>query len=94
MCAVTNELSKMASASIENVRVSPTTLTVVLRDGREISAPLEWFPKLKQASVQDRAIWEPAAAGHGVHWPKIDEDLSVDGLLKGTPAAGFAVPGI
>ncbi|HEX4293809.1 MAG TPA: DUF2442 domain-containing protein [Rhizomicrobium sp.] len=79
---------------VADVRVSPTTLTVVLRDGREISAPLEWFPKLKQASVQDRAVWEPTATGHGIHWPKIDEDLSVDGLLKGTPAAGFAVSGI
>lgn len=75
----------IADARVADVRVSSTTLTVVLRDGREISAPLEWFPKLKQASTQDRAVWEPAAAGHGVHWPKIDEDLSVDGLLRGTP---------
>jgi len=83
----------IADARVADVRVSSTTLTVVLRDGREISAPLKWFPKLKQASAQDRAVWEPAAAGHGVHWPKIDEDLSVDGLLQGTPAAGFAVSG-
>lgn len=80
----------LADARVVDVRVSATTLTVALRDGREISAPLDWFPKLKQASVQDLAVWETAAAGHGIHWPRIDEDLSVDGLLKGTPAAGFA----
>lgn len=82
----------IADARVAGVRVSPTTLTVILRDGREISAPLERFPKLKEASAEDRSVWEPAAAGHGIHWPRIDEDLSVDGLLKGTPAAGFAAP--
>jgi hypothetical protein len=82
----------VADARVRDVRVSATTLTVVLRDGREISAPLDWFPKLKAAPAQDRMLWEPAAAGHGIHWPKIDEDLSVSGLLAGTPAAGFATP--
>jgi hypothetical protein len=75
----------IADARVADVRVSATTLTVTLRDGREICAPLDWFPRLKQASMQDRAVWEPAAAGHGIHWPKIDEDLSIDGLLRGTP---------
>jgi hypothetical protein len=75
----------LADARVADVRVTATTLTVALRDGREISAPLDWFPKLKKASAQDRAVWEPAAAGHGIHWPRIDEDLSVEGLLRGTP---------
>ncbi len=81
-----------ADARVADVRFTAATLTVVLRDGREISAPLDWFPKLKSAPARDRAVWEPAAAGHGIHWPLIDEDLSVEGLLKGTPAAGFAAP--
>jgi len=80
----------IADPRVADVRVSATTLTVTLRDGREISAPLDWFPKLRQASAQDREVWEPAAAGHGIHWPRIDEDLSIDGLLKGNPAAGPA----
>lgn len=71
---------------VVDVRVTAATLTVVLRDGRKISAPLDWFPKLKNATVQKRSVWEIAAAGHGIHWPLIDEDLSVDGLLRGTPA--------
>jgi hypothetical protein len=82
----------IADARVADVRVSATTSTVILRDGREISVPLAWFPKLRDASTQDRTVWEPAAAGHGIHRPLIDEDLSVDGLLKGTPAKGFTVP--
>jgi hypothetical protein len=71
---------------VADVRVSSTTLTVMLRDGREISAPLDWFPKLKAADAEARTVWEPAAAGHGIHWPRIDEDLSIDGLLQGSRA--------
>jgi len=71
---------------VSDVRVSATTLTVVLRDGRQISAPLDWFPRLKNAPAKSRSVWEPSAAGHGVHWPLIDEDLSVEGLLQGRQA--------
>jgi hypothetical protein len=75
---------------VAGVKVSASMLTVILRDGRKISAPLDWFPKLKTASTQARSVWEIAAAGHGIHWPLIDEDLSVDGLLHGTPAVSKA----
>jgi Protein of unknown function (DUF2442) len=71
---------------VRSVDVSETTLTVTLRDGRTIAVPIAWFPKLKNATPADRAAWEPAAAGHGIHWPLIDEDLSVAGLLQGEPA--------
>jgi hypothetical protein len=71
---------------VEDVRVTDDWLEVLLRDGRKIAAPLEWYPRLKSASPEDRANWEPCAAGHGIHWPNIDEDLSVEGLLRGTPA--------
>jgi hypothetical protein len=67
---------------VADVRVTDTTLSVVLRDGREIHAPLEWFPRLARARPQDRAVWQASAAGHGIHWPLIDEDLSVEGLLR------------
>ncbi|HEV2652373.1 MAG TPA: DUF2442 domain-containing protein [Rhizomicrobium sp.] len=75
-----------ADLRVVDVRVSDAALTVVLRDGRQISAPLEWFPRLKAAPASDRNTWEPSAAGHGIHWPTIDEDLSVEGLLHGQPA--------
>jgi Protein of unknown function (DUF2442) len=68
---------------VADVRVTDVSLVVALRDGREIKAPLAWFPRLLSASKEDRAIWESSAAGHGIHWPRIDEDLSVEGLLRG-----------
>ncbi|MBV9991792.1 MAG: DUF2442 domain-containing protein [Alphaproteobacteria bacterium] len=80
MTGVQNCLDRVA-----DVRIS--ALTVLLRDGRKIGAPLDWFPRLKAAPMEARAAWEPAAAGHGIHWPLIDEDLSIDGLLKGASAA-------
>jgi hypothetical protein len=67
---------------VADVEISETALTVVLRDGRRISAPLAWFPRLAQAAPEDRAVWQPAAAGYGIHWPRIDEDLSIEGLLR------------
>lgn len=67
---------------VADVRVTDDALEVRLRDGRKISAPLFWFPRLMAATPAQRAKWEPAAAGHGIHWPEIDEDLSVAGLLR------------
>jgi len=67
---------------VADVRVTSDTLEVVLRDGRKISAPLAWFPRLAEASEADRASWELSGAGLGVHWPGLDEDLSVAGLLR------------
>lgn len=69
---------------VADVRVSDDALEVRLRDGRRISAPLSWFPRLVAATPSQRAKWEPAAAGYGIHWPEIDEDLSVAGLLRAT----------
>ncbi|MFI4935287.1 MAG: DUF2442 domain-containing protein [Caulobacterales bacterium] len=73
-------------------RVSAVTfrddrLEVLLRDGRAISAPLAWFPRLAEATPQARAVWEPCAAGLGIHWPLIDEDLSIEGLLRAGPVS-------
>ena len=73
---------------VADVQVTSDRLLVVLKDGRQVTAPLDWFPRLKSASPAERAEWEPCAAGHGIHWPTIDEDLSVEGLLRLTsPAA-------
>jgi hypothetical protein len=70
---------------VADVRVTDEALEVRLRDGRKVSAPLSWFPRLQAATPEQRAKWEQAAAGHGVHWPEIDEDLSIAGLLRSTP---------
>ena len=69
---------------VAQVAVTDERLEVDLRDGRRISAPLSWFPRLAEASPDARADWEPSAAGLGIHWPSIDEDLSIEGLLRVT----------
>ncbi|MDR3535775.1 MAG: DUF2442 domain-containing protein [Acetobacteraceae bacterium] len=66
--------------------VSGETLTVGLRDGRAISVPVAWYPRLANASQAQRSHWRPCGAGYGIHWPDIDEDISVDGLLRGARA--------
>jgi len=66
-----------------NVEFTDDMLIVELIDGRTISAPLIWFPRLTQASKVEREDWELLGDGEGIHWPKIDEDLSVAGLLAG-----------
>lgn len=71
---------------VADAHMSDSALSVTLRDGRVVSATLSWFPRLQNASPQHRSVWELSAAGHGIHWPLIDEDLSVAGLLRGSPA--------
>jgi hypothetical protein len=63
---------------------------VDLMDGRTISAPLAWYPRLLGATAEQRAHWETCAGGYGIHWPELDEDLSTEGLLRGAPAAKAA----
>ncbi len=68
----------------QNISFSEDSLVVELVDGRTVIAPLVWFPRLSEASDADRQAWEILGKGEGIHWPKIDEDLSVAGLLAGT----------
>lgn len=72
------------------VELNDDELVVDLADGRRISAPLAWFPRLLHASAGQRNRWELVGDGEGIHWPELDEDLSVSGLLRGTPAPGGA----
>ena len=65
------------------VRVSDDTLAVDLADGRTISVPLEWFPRLAHATAAERDRWEIGSDGDGIRWPDLDEDISVEGLLAG-----------
>lgn len=66
---------------VGSVRFTEDMLCVQLLDGREISTPLEWFPKLRDASDDKRNDWRLIGGGIGIHWKKLDEDLSVAGLL-------------
>jgi hypothetical protein len=67
-----------------SVKFTDVSILVELEDGRTISAPLSWFPRLANASEEERENWELLGEGEGIHWPDIDEDLSVSGLLAGT----------
>jgi len=64
-----------------DVAFTEDALRVVLADGREISAPLQWFPRLLHATAEQRARWELIGDGIGIHWPLIDEDVEVESLL-------------
>jgi hypothetical protein len=66
------------------VKCTVETIFVELLDGRTISAPLVWFPRLSHASSKQLENWEFLGDGEGIHWPDLDEDLSVAGLLAGT----------
>ena len=65
-----------------DVSCSDDSLIVVLDDGRTVSAPLEWFPRLRSATPRQRKEWEPIGGGIGIHWEAIDEDISVASLLQ------------
>ena len=71
---------------VRSVAVSDDALTVALMYGRTITVPLAWYPRLADAPPEQRAHWEVAGAGHGIHWPDLDEDLRTEGLLAGARA--------
>ena len=74
------------TATATRVRVTPRALIVELRDGRTVSVPLEWYPRLAHGTPRERQQWELIGPGHGIHWPALDEDISVEGLLQGLPS--------
>ncbi len=69
-----------------SVRVSNDTLSVELTDGRSLSVPLAWYPRLAHATPAERDNWRLIGGGEGIHWPLIEEDLSIEGLLAGRPS--------
>ena len=70
----------------ERFAVTADTLTAELSDGRTISAPLDWYPRLIHATPQERDNWELIGRGEGIHWPDLDEDISLEGRLAGRPS--------
>lgn len=76
-----NSLAVKFDDRATSVTFTKTLLHFILADGREISAPLEWFPRLRNASELDKNNWRLIGHGIGVHWPSIDEDISVRSLM-------------
>jgi hypothetical protein len=79
-------LAPAADTRIKSVTVGDDQLTVGLYDGRTISVPIAWYPRLANATAAERARFEIAGGGYGIHWSDLDEDLSSEGLLRGAPA--------
>ena len=77
---------KVEIPTAESVTVTHDTLSVDLSDGRTISVPLAWFPRLSHASPKERNNWRFIGKGHGIHWEDLDEDISVENLLVGEPS--------
>ena len=76
----------LTESRIRRVEVSEEAITAHLVDGRVISVPLAWSWRLAEATPAQRSNWELIGDGHGVHWPDVDEDISVEGMLHGIPA--------
>jgi hypothetical protein len=78
---------EIREAAATDVTVSDATLSVELADGRTIAAPLAWYPRLAHGSAEERGSWRLLGSGRGIHWPALDEDISVANLLAGQPSA-------
>jgi 2'-5' RNA ligase len=81
-----NISTRVSDERVADVRCTEDDLIIDLMDGRTISVPLAWYPRLLAASASERANWQRSGGGYGIHWPDIDEDLSTEGLLRGAPA--------
>jgi hypothetical protein len=76
-----NTLAVKVEPRVVDLSFTSDSLRVVLADGREVSAPLEWFPRLRDANAKQRKNWRLIGQGIGIHWEEIDEDISVNSLL-------------
>jgi hypothetical protein len=84
---MTISAAEAGSALATQVFVTNDTLTVELSDGRSLAAPLAWFPRLLHGTPDERDRWRLIGQGSGIHWPDLDEDVSIDGLLAGRRSA-------
>jgi hypothetical protein len=84
---MSSSLADSRPALVVNVVVTEEALTVELVDGRSLSVPLEWYPRLVRATPAERGNWRLIGRGEGIHWPELDEDISVNGLLAGRASA-------
>ena len=81
-------LTLHAEPLAETLAATDDELVVYLTDGRKLSVPIAWYPRLADATPSQRENWRLVGPGTGFHWPDLDEDLSVEGMLAGSPAPG------
>ena len=80
---MTTSPTETSTALAQSVKVTEDALTIDLADGRTVSVPLSWYPRLAHGTSAERTNWRLIGRGEGVHWPDLDEDISVAGLLAG-----------
>jgi hypothetical protein len=83
---MTISVPEITFPAVESVRINDDTLSVELSDGRTLSVPLAWFPRLSYATRAERKRWRLVGRGQGIHWEDLDEDVSVENLLAGRPS--------
>lgn len=86
MRGMSSSVERIAQAVALRVAVTDEALIVELFDGRTVSVPLAWYPRLEHATRRERAAWSLIGGGTGIHWEPLDEDISVEGLLAGRPS--------
>ena len=83
---MTTSAVKLDFANAVDVSVTDDTLTVELSDGRTISVPIEWYPRLAHGTLEEVSNWRIIGRGEGIHWEDLDEDISVEGIIIGKPS--------
>ncbi len=86
-----NTVALIVEPKIVDLRITEAEITAYLMDGRTVSVPLAWSWRLSEATTAQRNNWELIGDGIGIHWPEIDEDISVEGMLYGAPAPRLPV---
>lgn len=81
-----------SNGTIKAITFGKKNMTVHFSDGRKVSTPLAWYPKLSHATAKQRAKWQVLGKDRGIHWPDIDEDLSIEGILHGIPSVEYRKP--
>ncbi len=80
-----------ADERVLDVQSNEDSISVSLQDGRVITVPLVWYPRLLNSTAEQRKNWKITGGGYGIHWPDLDEDLSTEGLLRGAPAPKVSI---
>jgi len=83
---MTTSANEFAGPAATSVAVTDSTIDVELTDGRSLSVPIAWYPRLEHATQAERDNWALTGSGLGIHWPDIDEDISIEALVAGTPS--------
>jgi hypothetical protein len=87
---MTSSATDETRVPVQEVRVTSKMLEVVLRDGRSLFVPIKWYPRLAYGTPRERQNWRLIGDGIGIHWPALDEDISISGLLAGLPSGESA----